>query len=125
MPVKKDRLILGVDFTELNLDNIENKDLYNKCEGLMFYDNGKLTDKHYIQQVSVWYNGAFRTSGEVDMFIFGGINKGDKIMTCPFKGAGIACYDQTQFAVAEALEDRQPVTNEEFLMIGKIHAKLL
>ena len=122
MPVKKDRLILGVDFTDLSINNNDN---YSHCEGLMFYGDGKLTDKHYIQQVSVFYKGEFRTSGDVEMFVFGEIKKGIKIMTCEFKGAGIACYEQTQLAVAEALEDRLPKNNQEFPMIGKIHARLL
>ena len=111
---------MGVDFTPWS-GSIHSNSL--ALSGLLYYDNARLTDKHYIKNVYVWDRSTseFTNKGTHFMYVVGEVEIGDYLTTSPVYGAAIKCENK-ELAFAQVVENRLPSQDVVFPVVGGVRA---
>lgn len=119
-----DDKLRGVDFTKFSGFKLMG---HEYPRGLLFYDDGKLTDHYYIKYVGVTTDVAedayFSSSGIHPIFICGNCNVGDYLTTSPIRGCAIVTTNK-QAAFGRAVTSRGIELGESFELIGECYAEI-
>lgn len=110
---------IGVDFSEFTGCNIS-----HPVKGLLYYSEGKLTDKHYIKNVYTWNGIEFVNNGEHLIHVLGECKEGDYLTTCTIRGAAMVT-DNKEVAFARATKSRIPDVDNKFYVLGVCYAAFL
>lgn len=105
----------GVDFSEFTPP--ENK---HYAEGMLYYNEGLLTDKFFIKNVGVKTVGGFSTEGKHRLFLYNYklAKIGDFVTTCPIKGTCFRCENK-ELAFGRIVEIYPPQgDNDGGILVG-------
>lgn len=104
---QENHILNGIDVTPLNI--IKPEKFMNK---LLYYDDGKLTDKFFIKHVVV--SPLFEKQGNV--YCMGNINVGDYVTTCNIYGVAMKapCEEVAFGKVKNIIQTKSNQENIEF-----------
>lgn len=86
-----------------NIESWVNKGL---IEGLLYYGNGRKTDKPYIKYPLLYTGGKLINKGKVKLLVYGRVNKGDFLSTYFVYGVAFSSGNVMETSFAISLEDK-------------------